>query len=163
MKNRKCPSHKACLDYDNGNCENCVFGEKIIKLHKRIDRLKKQNETLTIQRNAWALAAKAVGEDLHATRTELTRVQEENERLRNRITCQVVVPDEKLEEIKNECLERVELDIKAIQADTVRKIADLLWQGESEKLNISVGGKYYDKQEFTDQIAKEMLEGTSNG
>jgi histone deacetylase complex regulatory component SIN3 len=63
MKNRKCPSHKACLDYDNGNCENCVFGETIIKLYKRIDRLKKQNETLTIQRNAWALAAKAVKED----------------------------------------------------------------------------------------------------
>ena len=63
MKNRKCPSHKVCLDYDNGNCENCVFGETIIKLHKRIDRLKKQSETLTIQRNAWALAAKAVKED----------------------------------------------------------------------------------------------------
>lgn len=63
MKNRKCPSHKACLDYDNGNCENCVFGETIIKLHRRIDRLKKQNETLTIQRNAWALAAKAVKAD----------------------------------------------------------------------------------------------------
>lgn len=63
MKNRKCPSHTACLDYDNGNCQNCVFGETIIKLHKRIDRLKKQNETLTIQRNAWALAAKAVKAD----------------------------------------------------------------------------------------------------
>ena len=63
MKNRKCPSRKACLDYDNGNCQNCVFGEKIITLHRRIDRLKKQNETLTIQRNAWALAAKAVKED----------------------------------------------------------------------------------------------------
>lgn len=63
MKNRRCPSHKACLDYDNGNCENCVFGEKIIKLHKRIDRLKKQNETLTIQRNVWALTAKAVKAD----------------------------------------------------------------------------------------------------
>ena len=63
MKNRKCPSRKACLDYDNGNCQNCVFGEKIIKLHKQIDRLKKQNETLTIQRNAWALAAKAVKAD----------------------------------------------------------------------------------------------------
>ena len=43
--------------------------------------------------------------------------------------------------------------------DIVRKVADLLWQGESEKLNISVGGKYYDKHEFIDQIAKEMLEG----
>lgn len=63
MKNRKCPSHKVYIDYDNGNCENCVFGETIIKLHKRIERLKKQNETLTIQRNAWVLAAKAVKAD----------------------------------------------------------------------------------------------------
>lgn len=60
MKNRKCPSHKFCVDYDNGNCQNCVFGEKINKFHKRIERLKKQNETLTIQRNAWALTARAI-------------------------------------------------------------------------------------------------------
>ena len=61
MKNRKCPNHKACWDY--GSCEDCELGKEIARLHKRIDRLKKQNETLTIQRNAWALAAKAVKED----------------------------------------------------------------------------------------------------
>lgn len=49
--------------------------------------------------------------------------------------------------------------IAEAKAETVKKIADLLWQGESEKLNISVGGKYYDKQEFIDYITKEMLEG----
>lgn len=61
MKNRKCPYHKSCWDY--GNCEDCELGKEITRLHKRIDRLKKQNETLTIQRNAWALAAKRVLED----------------------------------------------------------------------------------------------------
>ncbi len=45
-------------------------------------------------------------------------------------------------------------EIKKAKADTVRGIADLLWQGESEKLNISVGGKYYDKKDFLDQIEK---------
>lgn len=61
MKNRKCPNHKACWDY--GDCEGCPVGDEITRLHKRIDRLKKQNETLTIQRNAWALAARAVKND----------------------------------------------------------------------------------------------------
>lgn len=74
MKNKKCPYHKECFDYDCDNCENCVFGEAIIKLHKRIDRLKKQNETLIIQRNAWALAAKVVKED--TVRTMQKRLHE---------------------------------------------------------------------------------------
>jgi hypothetical protein len=63
MKNRKCPNHKHCLDYKCGACETCHLGNEILKLHKRIDRLKKQNETLTIQRNAWALTAKALREE----------------------------------------------------------------------------------------------------
>lgn len=58
MKNNKCPTRKRCFDY--GNCDGCDIGNHITKLHKRIDRLKKQNETLTIQRNAWALTAKAM-------------------------------------------------------------------------------------------------------
>jgi 7-keto-8-aminopelargonate synthetase-like enzyme len=71
-------------------------------------------------------------ERLHASCTELEQkcasLCEENERLKNRITCQIVLPDEKLEEIKNECLERVELDIKAIQADTVLKYSEKVYQ-----------------------------------
>ena len=63
MKNRKCPEKKTCFGYMDDTCEGCGIGDEILKLHKRIDRLKKQNETLTIQRNAWALAAKAVKAD----------------------------------------------------------------------------------------------------
>lgn len=58
MKNRRCPNHKCCWDY--GDCETCDLGNHILKLHKRIDRLKKQNENLTIERNAGALTAKAL-------------------------------------------------------------------------------------------------------
>ena len=46
--------------------------------------------------------------------------------------------------------------LATIRADTVKNIAGLLWQGESEKMNISVDGKYYSKQEFIDQFAKEL-------
>lgn len=60
MKNTKCPEKKFCINYKDNACEGCAFGDAITKLHKRIDRLKKQNETLTIQRNAWALTAKAL-------------------------------------------------------------------------------------------------------
>ena len=85
---------------------------------------------------------------------ELTK---ENERLKNRITCQVVLPDEKLEEIKNDCLSRVELDIKAIEADTVRKMFERITEhatnGYPRKVRLDV----------IDQIAKEMLEGDNNG
>lgn len=60
MKNKKCPDRKFCFNYKGNDCEGCDVGDEILKLHKRIDRLKKQNETLTIQRNAWALTAKAL-------------------------------------------------------------------------------------------------------
>ena len=63
MKNKKCPEKKFCFGYKDNNCEGCAFGNEITKLHKRIDRLKKQNETLTIQRNAWALIAKRLTEE----------------------------------------------------------------------------------------------------
>lgn len=63
MKNKKCPERKYCFYYKDNNCDGCSFGDCIIKLNKRIDRLKKQNETLTIQRNACALIAKAVKAD----------------------------------------------------------------------------------------------------
>ena len=43
----------------------------------------------------------------------------EIERLKNSITFQVVMPDEKMEEIKAECLKRVELDVKESRADAI--------------------------------------------
>lgn len=44
MKNMKCPDRKCCWDY--GDCENCDRGNHILKLHRKIDRLKKENEKL---------------------------------------------------------------------------------------------------------------------
>lgn len=51
MKVKYCPTRKTCWDYKSNNCDNCAAGDEFTKLHKRIDRLKKQNETLTIERN----------------------------------------------------------------------------------------------------------------
>lgn len=73
MKVKECPSRKNCFDYKDNNCDNCDFGNEFTKLHKRIDRLKKQNETLTIQRNAWYLTAERVGEDLQKAKAEVAR------------------------------------------------------------------------------------------
>lgn len=63
MKNRRCPNRYACFGYDEGSCDTCDVGILIDKLYKRINRLKKQNETLTIQRNAWAFILKAIKAD----------------------------------------------------------------------------------------------------
>ncbi len=38
-----------------------------------VERLEKENETLTIQRNAWYLAAERVGEDLQKAKAEVAR------------------------------------------------------------------------------------------
>lgn len=46
MKNRKCPQHKHCKDY--GLCETCSIGNEILKLHRQIDRLKKQNKWISV-------------------------------------------------------------------------------------------------------------------
>ena len=63
MKNKKCPERKLCFGYKDDGCEDCAFGMEITKLHKRIERLKKQNEKLTIERNAWALTARHLAEN----------------------------------------------------------------------------------------------------
>ncbi len=49
MKVKKCPARKSCWDYKDNNCDGCEFGDTVTKLHKQIDRLKKQIETLTIK------------------------------------------------------------------------------------------------------------------
>ena len=78
---------------------------------------------------------------------------EENERLRNRVVCKVVIPDEKLEEIKNECLEKVELDIKAIQADTVREMQERVLKVTKPLNAVGVGFL----ETVLEDIAEEML------
>ena len=84
----------------------------------------------------------------------LETVAEENERLKNRITCQVILPEEKMEEIKNECLERVELDVKAVQADTLEEYRKRVYR-KMEKYTI-FGREYM--QRIMREVAKEMLE-----
>ena len=40
----------------------------------------------------------------------------------------------------------------------VNIVADLIWEGESEKLNIPIGGAYFKKQEFIDYLKKYIGE-----
>ena len=50
MKNRKCPIHNTCIDYYNcGACETCEISKEILKLHRRIERLKKQNKWISVE------------------------------------------------------------------------------------------------------------------
>lgn len=50
MKNRRCPAHNCCIDYNCGACETCEIGNHILKLHRKIDRLKKKNEQLEAEK-----------------------------------------------------------------------------------------------------------------
>lgn len=52
MKNRKCPAHKCCIDYNCGACETCEIGNYILKLHRKIDRLKKDKEMIEKENKA---------------------------------------------------------------------------------------------------------------
>ena len=54
-------------------------------------------------------AFKKVREENQQFKDRINELERENARLANRITCQVTIPDDKLEEIKKECLERVEI------------------------------------------------------
>ena len=84
----------------------------------------------------------------------IRELTEENERLRNRVTATIILTDKDAERIKKECLERVELDIKAIQSDTVRKMQERL------KNAFNFGHTILEKSicDIIDQIAKEMWE-----
>lgn len=98
-------------------------------------------------------------EFLKSVIARLTELTEENERLRKRVVSNIIIDEGKLEEIKNECLERVELDVKAIRADTVRKMQERL---NDTKFRMCGGGECYIYAENVDQIAKEMLEGLND-
>lgn len=91
----------------------------------------------------------------------INELTEENERLRETSERTVIAANmagvpfpEGLEIVYNYCESRV----KKAEADTVRKIADLIWKGQNINRVISIGDKFLDKQEFIDQIAKEMEE-----
>ena len=49
MKNRRCPNHICCIDYECGACETCYLGNHILKLHKKIDNLKKKIKWISVE------------------------------------------------------------------------------------------------------------------
>lgn len=128
---------------------------------QKIKELTEENERLRAD-NIYGLSASNLAK-------KVEKLSYENEQLRNRVVCKVVIPDEKLGEIKNECLERVELDIKAIEADTVREMQARVKERLPQLLIDSSYLDVLDEEhwlpaadqlfEGISQIAKEMLEG----
>ena len=55
-----------------------------------------------------------------------------------------------------ELYESYRKELGEVKANTVRKAADFVWQGEDERLNILMGEKAYSKQEFIDKLKKEI-------
>ena len=99
-------------------CTNRLIKDALALINsqeQRIKELAEENERLR-ELN------KQLETDNFNANMNLETVAEENERLKNRVTLRVVIPDDKLEEIKTECLERVELDIKEIKTEIALKM-----------------------------------------
>lgn len=148
------------------------YSRKITFLEEHISKLTEENEAwqkqlITTEEKSgkayYDLACevenlRAENQNLHASCTELTRkcasLTEENERLRadNEI---LKMPRATIFEIAD----AFDRGRKKGEADTVQKLADSIWDGELDSLNISVGKKFYNKQEFIDETAKKLLEG----
>jgi 7-keto-8-aminopelargonate synthetase-like enzyme len=81
---------------------------------------------------------------------------EDIKRLRNKVTATIILTDKDAERIKTECLEKIELDVKAIKADTVQEFAERL---KALLKTDYINGTREHALSVIDQIAKEMLEG----
>jgi hypothetical protein len=44
-----------------------------------------------------------------------------------------------------------------VAREIIQEVADFLWQGESERLNIAFGDHYYGKQEFIAELKKKYI------
>ena len=100
---------------------------------------------------------KELTENLHATRTELTRVQEENERLRAENEA-LAISEVKECEISQMLVYRIRDKHPAVMAvisDTVRKMQEALEQRIHSKLSYH---GWYLKETVIAETAKELLE-----
>lgn len=91
-----------------------------------------------------------------------------NEKRSAGIVAKIVIDDEKLEEIKNECLQRVELDIKQIEAETLQKMQQRFENAFSE-LDEYYSEDSYEAMVFSsavlellDKITNELLDNPEN-
>lgn len=170
MKVKKCTARKHCFGYKDNNCDDCDFGNEFTKLHKRIDRLKKQNETLTIQRNAWYLTAERVGEDLKKAKAEVENLKvllemkdvsyEGLKELYDTDTTALIEAREKTEvEVAREIFKYIENIIfkyyEAVSNNSELKLLEPIRQAECFLLNEIFGDLA--------ELKKKYTEGESNG
>ena len=88
------------IDEEYADCVSVGLLKDVLNL---INELKSENEKLKQHKR-----------ELQGGQQDLTKriaeLEKDNERLKNTITCQVVISNDKLEEIKKECLKKVEVD-----------------------------------------------------
>lgn len=95
-----------------------------------------------------------LSEENERLKNRLLIADEDIKRLRNRVTANIILTAEDAEKIKTECLEKIQLDVKAIKADTVRKMQEKLRDGHLTATNPNVICLY---ESELDQIAKELM------
>lgn len=90
------------------------------------------------------------------TITFINELESENERLKNRITCKIVIPDDKLEEIKNVCFEKVEL----AKGELLKQFAERL---KKKSMNLVISNVEIENFLFITQIDETLKEFINKG
>ena len=149
-----CPRYNIDADTTR-DCMEGLMRDAFNLIKSQEQRIKELTEENAEVKANWQKLKESHERACEECRAEFKRLTEVNDRLRDNLdrTEKALITMDKAHNNLFTDSFRIEAEAKA---DTVQKIAGLLWQGESEKMNISVGGKYYSKQEFIDQLAKEL-------
>lgn len=138
MKNRKCPNRSHCWDYKSSNCENCYLGDHITKLHKRIDRLKANNEELIYKLECLLC---------HATGSKLSK---------HTYTLQVM--ESAVNDYVEKCCDEARAEAKSeVIDDFAKRLLDAF--PESNRFARCPAIYYDDYREIIEEIAEKMKEG----
>lgn len=88
----------------------------------------------------------------------INELESENARLANRITYRVTIPDNKLEKIKKECIERVEIDKEKL----LKQFAERLKERLKDNVNGDNVDYYVECAIYIDETLKDFINQDKN-
>ena len=93
---------------------------------------------------------------INRQKAEIERLKEKVNK--NGLVCQITIDDEKLEDIKNSCLDQIEYNIKEIQSEAIKEFAERLkiYAREADDYWFEMETEVFCKE--IDNLVKEMTE-----
>lgn len=145
MNSEKVKEIKKAIEWCNidVDCDGCPYYAKkdciktknkdiltlINELESENEKLKQHKRELEGGQRDLLKVIKEFDKETQQLKDRIAELEKENDTLKNRITCKIVFPDEKLEEIKKRCIERVYADVK----DTLKQFAERLKEKCNDK------------------------------